>query len=33
MSDDLGRVLVVIPTYDERENIDMITWAPPRTTS
>ena len=25
MSDDLGRVLVVIPTYNERENIDMIT--------
>ena len=25
MSDDLGRVLVIIPTYDERENIDMIT--------
>ncbi len=25
MSEDLGRVLVVIPTYNERENIDMIT--------
>ena len=25
MSDDLGRVLVIIPTYNERENIDMIT--------
>jgi dolichol-phosphate mannosyltransferase len=25
MSDDLDRVLVVIPTYNERENIDMIT--------
>lgn len=25
MSDDLGRVLVVIPTYNERENIDMVT--------
>lgn len=25
MNHDLGRVLVVIPTYNERENIDMIT--------